>query len=210
MWKPDSSFVARFSSALLFGVGTLVAVASARMFWDGYHHLKKAESLIEVGDRELAMVEYESAAKAYVPGSQYTQHALRELSILAKGAEMRGELENAMHGWEVVRRSIIATRHFYQPNLDKLEVAEREIKRLKRPEAKSTPEGTDSLKRPDDPSPLASLLLFLGTLLWIGGSLALLTTSKQSKDTSSKTRMVFWIACLGGLALWIVMAWAAG
>jgi hypothetical protein len=100
-----------------------------------------------------------------------------------------------------------------QPNRDILARAERELRRLRNPSGRTDPgQHTDPATRPDDPSPMASILLFAGLLGWIGGSLALLALPRreQGQRSGAITRLLAWAACLGGLVLWVAMSWAAG
>ena len=193
-------------SYVLLGAAVVVAVATVRLIHNGRQHFQEARRFIDSGARDRAVASLEDAAKAYVPGSPYTKRAIRELAIMARAAEMRGELDRAAAIWEVLRRSILATRHFYQPNSPALETAERAIKRLAWERSPESP-GEELMDRPKDPSPLASLLLFISLLSWIGGAsaIALKPTHKDGRPLVARTYA--WSACLGGLCMWLVMAW---
>ncbi len=161
--------------------------------------------LLNGGDLKTALAELEDAAKAYVPGSPYPERALRELAILAKSAEMRGDTVLAANIWEAARRSILATRHFFQPHEAQLANAEKEIVHLR------TEKGSDSalkakmVTRPGDPPFFASLFLFAGLVIWALGAMVLC-----SGGLDAGLRGVAWAVSLGGLGLWIIMAYWVG
>ena len=200
------------AAAVLLGLATLVGVATFRLWSDGRRHFEEAESLVERGEGLRAVVRYEDSARAYFPGNPYPPRALKQLAIMAKAQEMRGDTREAAATWEVVRRSILATRHFRQPNQHRLSEAERELARLQAPVEDVRGTTASPTSRPVDPSPTASLLLFAGLLAWIGGALALclLRRGPENQARRRRQRLVAWLACLGGLALWLAMSWLAG
>jgi hypothetical protein len=108
---------------------------------------------------------------------------------------------------------VLSTRHLAQPNRDLLERAERELERLS-PVGRKSVSGSaaNPAARPEDPSPTASILLFAGLLVWVGGALALLVRPARAQPGRRLAigRLVSWAACLGGLILWLAMSWIAG
>ncbi|MCP4606277.1 MAG: hypothetical protein GY847_38165 [Proteobacteria bacterium] len=198
------------AGAVLLGLAVFVLIATARLFFDGRRHLSEALRLKDSGARPTVIAELEDAVKAYVPGSPYPASAIRELEILAKGAEMRGDSMRATAIWEVSRRAILATRHFRQPFIDKLKKAEQEITRLRNVRGKGKPTESNPVERPEDPDPIASLLLFIGLMGWIGGAITICLKPRGKESQSVRFRVYTWTVCLSGLALWIAMAWIAG
>jgi hypothetical protein len=205
-----SQAAGRIASFVLLGLAVLVLTATGRLFYEGGYHLKEAMRLQRSNDRKAAIVELEDAAKAYVPGSPYPKIALRELEVLAKSAEMRGDMLQATVTWEVARRAVLATRHFFQPHEEQLESSEREIARLRKKKDAQNKSASEPGLRPKDPNPFASLLLFLGLIGWLGGAIALCLIPLRADSAGSGIRHYAWIACFGGLALWVAMAWIAG
>lgn len=181
--------------------------AATRLIVDGKRQWERGTRLIDAHDRPAAVSALEDAAKSYVPGSPYPARALNTLAILAKGAEMRGERDDAIHTWEVVRRSVLATRHIFQPHPDWLTRAEREMERLHRQHTNKSFTARNDLPRPDDPDPWASLLLFAGLLGWGIGAGALCLSPKAAGFTANVWK---WSACLGGLTLWLALAYLMG
>ena len=173
---------------------------------DGKHLFEGAMRLAGAGDRAGAVANLEDAAKAYVPGSLYPDRALRELTIMARAAEMRGDPRQAARIWEVVRRSVLATRHLYQPNEETLEAAEKNLKRLMR---ETHPDAvlTNPVPRPDDPSALGSIVLFLGLIAWIAGALWLFLNPRRRDGKPIVPLVYVWGGCLGGLGIWLLTAW---
>ncbi len=199
--------IGRYIGGILLGLAVLVGTATLRMISDGKAHLDEARRLLESGNRQTAVTYFEDAAKAYVPGSPYPKRALQELRILAKGAEMRGDLLGAVTIWEAMRRAAIATRHLYQPNQTILVDAEREIVRLRGFKQPSETNRPNPIQRPQDPTPLGAIALFIGVVSWIFGAIVLCLIPPSRQLTHSIRRKGAWIACLGGLALWVTMAW---
>ncbi|MCP4675011.1 MAG: hypothetical protein GY854_05800 [Deltaproteobacteria bacterium] len=209
MRNPASPAPGRLAGVVLLGAVVLVATITGRLLIDGKRHFDEALRLKSSGDREAAVTELEDAAKAYVPGSPYPTSALRELAILAKAAEMRGETVRAAAVWEVTRRAILATRHFSQPHAAQLENAETEITRLRSDQGGTRGTSTNPIERPTDPNPFASMLLFVGLVTWAGGAILLCLTPSRDEANNPRIRRAAWIVCLGGLALWLLMAWIA-
>ena len=212
--------IQRFAGAALLSVAFFVAVAGVRLVLEGRRNIDKARYLLEADDRSAAISAFEDAAKSFFPGSPYPSNAHRELAILAKAAEMRGEKEESIYAWRVVRRSILATRNVYQPNKRRLAEAEKEIERLLSSEMEDDAVAKDdpgrskrparALSRTEDPDPFVSIALFLGLAVWFIGSVAVCAAPRQQDKTDSNFRRWAWAASLGGLALWLAMAWIAG
>ena len=183
-------------------IAVVLATLTLRLMSDGNARLEEAERAMEKGDRPAAVVALEDAAKAYVPGGLHVQRALRELAVLARAAEMRGDETLALKTWEVIRRSILATRHLFQPNSEALEEAEHAVMRLRRQGKQDSP--SELIRRPDDPSPLLSALLFVGLAAWIFGA-AFWALGPKRKDGAPRLSSVVSVSiCLGGLALWLL------
>jgi len=203
----------RALGAVLLGIAAIVALATGRMIHDGGSRFDEGQRLADARDVYGAAAAFEDAARCYAPGSPYPAKAIDRLSIMAKGAEMRGETELSLYLWEVVRRSILSTRHVWQPSGDALERAEHAIVKLRAKEATDTVESNPAAARtapprPKDPSPFASILVFAGLLAWIVGSVWLCAAPKT--EPGRRGRRLAWVCAVGGTALWIIMAWFAG
>jgi len=202
----------RIAGAVLLGLSLLIALATARMFRDGKTRFEAGLASANAGEADLAAQAFEDSARSYAPGSPYPAKALDRLTIMARAAEMRGDQETARHLWEVVRRSVLSTRHVWQPNEDVLERAEGAIARLFAQARSERSEAQRDLvkgapPRTRDPSPFASILLFAGLLAWITGAAWLCGTAKS--DAHVRSRRAAWITSACGLALWMLMAWFA-
>jgi len=200
----------RVAGGILLGLAAFLAIATVRVLLDGRRHFAEAEDQARRGARETALSCYEDAARSYLPGSPYPAMALHRMSLMARAAEMRGDPHVAIEIWEKVRRSVLATRHVFVPNEPSLERAERAIVRLRSADRTVAARAAgDSISRPDDPSIPASILLLLGLVLWIAGA-AIVTLEPAAGDRSrARVRSIGWAACLGGLALWVMMSWLA-
>ncbi len=200
--RPQRSDILRALGSLFLCTGVLLAIITLRLTSDGRRGLDRAAAAMEKGDRDEAVIALEDAAKAYVPGARHVPRALRDLSVLARAAEMRGEEKRALNIWKVIRRAVLATRNVVQPNNDTLVEAEKAIVRLYQGE------GSKSLliRRPEDPSPMLSVLLVLGLCAWITGS-ALWVLRPGEKGAPWVSTRVSVVLCLGGLAVWLLCAW---
>ena len=203
MDKKPILYWSRIPAGILFGVAVLTTVSLLRLTLTAEKRVREATQLLNSGDRRAAVVALEDAAKAYFPGNFYTQKALRELAILARSEEMQGNNQGAIHIWEVKRRAILSTRHFFQPHLQDLKEAENSMMRIygtKMPNLKKQ----SPVMRPRDPSPILSIVLFLGLFVWLAGSVVLAITPPVSPI--SKTRPLAWLASVGGLGIWLYIS----
>jgi hypothetical protein len=202
----------RALGATLLGIAAMVAVSTGRMIRDGCSRFDEGRRLADAHDVYGAAAAFEDAARSYAPGSPYPARALDRLSLMAKGAEMRGQPDLALYLWEVARRSVLATRHVWQPNGAILDRAERAIAKLRAGRATESSEAAAAARtappRPKDPSPFASILVFAGLLAWIFGAVWLCAAPKT--EAARRGRRAAWICTACGTALWIVMAWFAG
>jgi len=200
VWRPLN-----IVGGVILGLAAFVAIVTARVYLDGKNNFETARRLDREGESKLAIASFEDAARSYFPGSPYPRRALDRLSIKAKAAQMRGDIADAVTIWESIRRSVLATRHVVQPNNDILERAERAIMRLQSLESESEESReTSRIARPRDPSPIASIILFGGLILWIGGAAAL-CVAPRGKARSTGARVLAWVACLVGLGVWLVI-----
>ncbi len=200
VWRPLN-----IVGGVLLGLAAFVSIVTARVYLDGRKNFETAHRLDRAGESKRAIASFEDAARSYFPGSPYPKRSLDRLTIKAKAAQMRGDIADAVTIWESIRRSVLSTRHVVQPNKDILERAERAIVRLQMLESDTEgSRGTSRIARPRDPSPLASIILFGGLILWIGGAAAL-CVAPRDKARSTGQRALVWIVCLVGLGTWLVI-----
>lgn len=188
----------------------LVGAMVVRLLHQGSVRLASGLAALAAGDQEMGLADLEDAAKAYLPFSPYSARGLEELAILAKTAQMRGDTQAALHAWEVLRRSVLATRHLWIPNRDVLERADQEIATLRQDSGESAAQAAAAVALPSDPSASLSLLLSLGFILWILG-VAALAAGVGSPDgllltDSPQSRKFAWTMCVAGLALWLAIS----
>lgn len=194
----------RLAGSALFFFALLIGTVSVRLLLDSRRQLEVAEEQRDRGDRYRAIAAFENAAKAYVPLSPYHQRGLRELELMARGALMRGDKKEAAYIFEVIRRSVLATRHFWQPNGDFLSRAEKAMAALESNSVDELSGPGGALERPADPNPILAVLLLGGFMLWIVGAVLLLFTRDQGKPIRDKWA---WAATLLGLSTWLLMSW---
>jgi hypothetical protein len=194
----------------LLGLGLLVGALTVRLLHQARAHLEAGLAAVASGDIDIARIELEDAAKAYVPASPYPARALAELAILARTAEMRGDVGQALFTWEVLRRSVLATRHLVIPNPKALEEAEAEIVRLRRTTGMEGAQASAAVARPVDPSTPLTLLLVLSFGAWVLGAAALCAGAGKKDGLvlahlPGARRLALGLS-LAGLALWLVLS----
>lgn len=200
--------VRRIAAAAGLALGILVAATSIHLLTKGSHWLEEGIRAVSEGRDRQGIALLENAAKAYLPASPYPQRALDELAILARAREMRGDAPGALHLWRVQRRSILASRHIYQPHADLLERAESEIVRLAAETTSDDDRAGDpafTVERPEDPSVLIAITAFLGMGAWIAGAVLVLVSPGASDP--SRWRKVGGIAAAAGLAAFLLSSY---
>jgi hypothetical protein len=194
----------------LLGIGLLVGALTVRLLLQASAHLRAGLAAVASGDIDVGRMELEDAAKAYVPASPYPCRALEELSILARAAEMRGDVDESLLTWEVLRRSVLATRHLVVPNQKALEEANAEIVRLRQSMGMTKSEASATVARPADPSTPLTLLLVLSFGAWILGAAALCAGAGKKQGLVlayvPRARTLAWGLCLCGLVLWLSLS----
>jgi len=188
---------------LLF-LAIFLGICTGRVFLDGSRHLNKGEKLRRTLNLTGAFAEFEDAARAYFPGSPFPRQALLRMERMAKSMQMRGATDEAIESFQKIRRAILSTRHIAQPNRDILTRVETVLERSRNDKDKKL--SNTMIVRFEDPSPVASLLLTLGLLAWIAGAAGLCLILPGALK-GSKGRNTLWIITIGGLTLWISMAW---
>lgn len=187
------------SVLLLIGLG--IGVLTFRLWSDGKRHLEAAELAGKSGSPWQDVVSlYEDAAKTYFPGNPYSSEAMWKLSILAKSAQMRAEQRRARYIWEVVRRSAVSQRHFFQPYASYVKEAERQLQQ--QPSKQGRSKVIPVIEALDDPDPWASIGVFIGLLTWI------LAASAAIFSKGHRAIGLFGTSLLGAI-LWIVAALVA-
>jgi hypothetical protein len=189
-------------AGLFTGIITVKTIIQGKKNWEIAEHNFDNHKPVEI----VAM-HYENVAKAYVPGSPYPEMALWKLRIMARSARMKGNTAEALYLWEVIRRSVLSTRHVTLPNKQYLQAADRSIAKLRFSKKNDKNELKMLQNQPDDPNPWLSLLLFAGIILWIGGSIVSILNFKR-KQWKTFYKMAP-ILSAGGVILWIIMAFLA-
>jgi hypothetical protein len=115
----------------------LRVVASARQ------ELAEADASLAEGKVDSAVVHYRRAARWYAPASPYHVRALERLARLGHDAEVKGDIERALHAYRSLRGAIMATRSLYMPEPARLAAANRRIATLM---AELPPPGMDAGK----------------------------------------------------------------
>ena len=205
MAEPFARTLERGSRYALIGFTLLVVLTVVKVDARGRERYAVAENALLREDREEAAAAFEDAARSYLPGSPLVARALQRLEIMARAAELRGELETAVGLHEAIRRAVLSTRHVVQPHRARLAHAEAEIVRLRAASARAEqlPVPPDLVARPRDPSPAGSLLLVLGLVLFVAGGVLLTTPRARANPLA---RRLAWTLAVGGLALWTSLA----
>ncbi|MBN2341148.1 MAG: hypothetical protein JXX29_13890 [Deltaproteobacteria bacterium] len=195
--------IVRGTVSFFLFVGLAVGVISVRLFIDGRTYLNEAEQLrASSAPWRNVVSRYEDAAKTYFPGNPFPERALWQLSILAKSAGMRGETKRERYIWEVIRRSAVSQRHFFQPFSGYVDEARRVLARTSELPAKESSAADGPADGLADPGIGATLLMTFGLLLWIGAAIGSIFVAPP--------KMFFYMGgSTLGMILWAVAAWVA-
>jgi hypothetical protein len=195
----------------LLGTGIAIAAITFKLTTVGNASLKESEDALAKGDRDGAIEALTDAAKAYVPGARHVGVAQRNLAVIARAAEIRGDDNTALKAWDALRRSILSVRHVFQPFEDTLKEAEKSIIRIREKEPLSVSLEA-MVKRPEDPSVVLSITLFVGLVFWIAGALFWIVRPKgvhQDRMPWIRPRLCVAIS-FAGLAAWVLSAFLIG
>ncbi len=163
---------------VLLGVALVAVCLGAvvtRVFWDGRSALAEGDAAIARGDVDGAITGWRRAARWYAPFAPHVNDAYERLESLAHAAEEKGDSRTALDAWRAIRSSILATRSFYTPFPERLEVANGRIADLM---AKEPGPGSEAdrrafhyqlLERDESPSVPWTLLALFGLAGWVGG-----------------------------------------
>ncbi|MBN2803188.1 MAG: hypothetical protein JXR91_08840 [Deltaproteobacteria bacterium] len=198
----SAAYFGRIAAILLFCAGSGIFILSSRLMLESKEQFYKGEEFLKSGNIDLAINAFEDSARAYVPGNIYCVKSLKRLSIMAKSSIIRGDINEGVYIFEVIRRSILSTRNIVLPNKKQIEEAETFIKEY------SSDSGPDSLMakaervvRPADPSYIIVILLFAGLLLWMAGVAGFILLKV------TKYRIISGSAGFLGFVLWISMSY---
>lgn len=99
-------------------VVVVIAAVAFRVFYLQRDHFIEAEKHYAAGDLKLAVREYGTSMRFYVPFSPYSEQAARRLWSIGLEFEERGENMKARAAFGALRSSLYAVRSFYTPGKD--------------------------------------------------------------------------------------------
>lgn len=209
----------------VIAVGVVAAiclgVVVTRAVWEGRSALSLGDEAQKAGDPQTAIRWWRRAARWYVPGAPHVGDAYDRLDEFAVAAEARGDSRNALAAWRGIRGSILATRSFYTPHVERLAPANRRIAALmaKAEGASADPARTEAeratwhyelLARDEAPSVFWSIVALLGFGMWIaGGGLFALRAVTKEDQLVAKTAAISGILVATGLVVWMLGLFSA-
>ncbi len=201
------------ASALVFAL-LLVAL---RMLLVGRSELTAAREARERGDEFASAVHHERAIRAWLPGSPYSSQSIEDLQEIAEKALLKGKTEEALEEFRMLRSAILSIRSLYQPYSDTLNRTNEQIALLMARDRRALwpsqdlPEGTrrqallENLRESPDPDPIWVVVLELGFLTWLSGTVGFLLKAHDPVvgwNPRATLRFAMFIAL--GYATWIV------
>ncbi len=199
----------RVAGYVMLGAAVSVAAVTFHLTAQGNRKLADAKDALASRDRSAAVEALSDAAGAYVPGAAHVRAAHRDLEIIARAAEIRGDGALSLKAWDALRRSILSVRHLYQPFGETLVEAEKSVVRI-RGKALGAADSNTLVRRPKDPSKLLSVFLFFSLCAWIFGA-SLWAAVPLRKDRAAWIRPeVSALICLIGLTSWLFFAFVIG
>ncbi len=207
---------ARRIAKILGIVGVLVAVTVVRAVTESRTELRTAEKALESGDVEAAIVHFRRSARWYAPASPYPPRALAGLAQIARNAESEGDVHRALRAWRSIRGSILSTRSWYTPHVDRLEVANARIADLMaglppppidagKSLAQLRAEHFALLEKTPRPHVGWTLVLLLGFFSWVGGAFAFASCAIDHEDRLVRSQATRWgLVVLCGFGLFVL------
>lgn len=194
-----------------------LGVVVTRAILEGRAALAHGDAAMAEGDTAEAIHQWRRAARWYVPLAPHVGGAYDRLEELARTAEARGDRDTALAAWEGVRSSVKATRSFYTPHADRLEIADGRIAELRSATAEDAAAAPgqsqaeraawhlELLRRDDSPSVGWSVIALLGFAMWIGGGLLFALRGITAEDRLVP-RTAAWAgaAVAAGLVVWMI------
>jgi hypothetical protein len=205
----------RRSIAVLVVVFLCLGVLVTRAFWEGGDALARGDQAHEAGDPAAAIRWWRRAARWYVPLAPHVDKAYQRMEALALAAEEKQDWRTAIAAWTGIRSSVWATRSFYTPHEDRLELANQHLKvlmartedpRLAQGQSREEREAYhgELLQRDPQPSVGWTVLALFGLALWIGGGALFAWRAIDREDRLIKTPALYSGAAVGiGLLLWL-------
>ncbi|MCA9531571.1 MAG: hypothetical protein KC543_15685 [Myxococcales bacterium] len=201
--------------------GIFLAVVVVRVVVGGHNELEQAKAFDEAGKVVPAIVHYRRAARWYAPGSPYPVEALDRLAALGQQLTAQGDVQGALGAWRAVRGSILATRSFYTPHPERLEVANHHIAELMASEppppidaGKSKEELTREhlalLEHVPEPKLGWTLVLLFGFFMWVFGAFRFSVRAVDQDDRLVGAQALRWGGVVVvGFALFVLGMWLA-
>jgi hypothetical protein len=197
-------------------VGVLLAVLAVRVVTASRAELHRGEQLLARGDEDGAILAFRRSARLYAPGSPYGAESLERLFRIARDAEGRADLPQALAAYRAVRGAILASRSFYVPYGDLLQLADQRIARLSfevanaRAGSRTPAVWLSELRAPARPKLGWTVLLLAGWVLWVASAFVLVRRGIDEDDhvLGEPTRrwLTFMLVGFGSFVLGMALA----
>ena len=189
----------------------VVAMVAGRVLVGGWHEDGIARERLAKGDVTEAITAYDRSLHWYLPGSPTVTRAISGLTRIAQSEESRGDAENALRAWRVLRSGLYGSEWLLTPRTDIIAACDREIARLvslKVPEP-DRPAAYDKemniLKKPSGPRLGWSILALAGFFSWTVGVVWFIFKAFGPKDEFyRKPAILIGLFIIAAYALWMI------
>ncbi|GAC1552665.1 MAG: hypothetical protein NVS3B10_14760 [Polyangiales bacterium] len=175
------ALLARHVKTIVGITAVVLSIAATRSLVQGSAAVHRADALYAEGEVDGAIALCLRAARLYVPLAPHVRAAYDRLRAIALHAELQGDVETALLGWEAVRAAGRATRTLWTPYADRAREADDHLATLlaARPTGGiQPPEARDALARehrallaPEtSPRPAVIVALYAGLGAWLLGA----------------------------------------
>jgi hypothetical protein len=157
-----------------------------KVILNGKEQLDAANHFLSEGNMPRAVDHFERAVGWYLPGWSVQTEAAAGMRFIADTYEERGEIQNALDTYRLLRGAIFATRSFFTPHQDLIALCNDRIATLmaKSPPARKSDEGKsfeerrrtnlEILSRERSPHSAWALVAEAGFFGWVGAVTALI------------------------------------
>ncbi len=202
-----------FKSYLIKIITILISVFVAlyiRMWWSSTQEWQKGQEEEKAGHYLEALEHYQYAMRLYAPGLNSNQQAAQKLWILGEEKYQNKQDQEALQAFDRLRGGILATRSFYMPYAEMLNVCNERIAVLRARAQLLWDRNNDfeALKKEHlsllnqipGPSPLGSLIISFSFGLWV--LFAILSILKDFDENLKLIRMRYLSLSLGFALIW--------
>lgn len=178
---------------------------------------QKGERALQKKDLAQAIIHFDRAIHWYAPGNKAVKNSLQALWSIGAQSEGGGDYKTALQAYRAIRSSLYSVRSFYTPHADWIARCDDKIASILAQEqaaGTSHPGGSPEARKQEileilsiqtEPNVFWSVLLEIGFLGWVGGSLAFIFRAFSGRKGFNVRQAFGWgLFVILSYALWIV------